>query len=274
MKKVILFILFLLSLAPFAFPQRDENSEYRITRNNLLEISIYNEPDLSKTVRVSADGAITFPLLGEVRVEGFTAKELEEKLRDLLEKDYLVNPQVGVFIKEFSKISVLGQVKDPGYYELKAGITMMDAIALAGGFTERADIENIILTRRDGVGRKSSFAINASNISDGNNSNIDLTVHPDDTITVPELGLVSVVGQVRSPGRFSLKSGMTAIEAIALAGGLTDIAAPNGTKLIRISGGTKITFNIPVALILKGSDKNKDIPLKSGDTIVVPESFF
>lgn len=275
MKKILVLLSLSLIFPVLLFSQESENNEYRITRNNLLEISVYNEPDLSKTVRVSAQGAISYPLLGEVSVEGLTAKELEEKLTNLLEKDYLVNPQVGVFIREYSKISVLGQVKNPGSYELKSGITVMDAIALAGGFTDRADYEKVVLTRRDSEGKKASFIINTSDISNEANEGVDLDIHPDDSITVPELGLVSVVGQVKSPGRFNLKVGMTAIDAIALAGGLTDIAAPNGTKLIRVQdNGEKLTFTIPVASILKGGDKSKDAPLKSGDTIVVPESFF
>ncbi len=274
MKKIIIFLFVCLISPALLFSQYAENNEYRITRNNLLEISVYNEPDLSKVVRVSAKGSISYPLLGEVFVEGLTAKELEEKLTSLLEMDYLVNPQVGVFIQEFSKISVLGQVKIPGYYELKSGITVLDAIALAGGFTERADFDNVILTRRDDSGRKTSFTINTSDISSEANRGIDLTLRPDDTITVPELGLVSVVGQVKSPGRFNLKVGMTVIEAIAMAGGLTDIAAPNGTKVIRTQDGKKATYTIPVGSILKGVNRNKDMLLKSGDTIVVPESFF
>lgn len=273
MKKIfITLVLFSWFLPYLTFAQGEK--EYLISKNNLIEISVYNEPDLSKTVRVSARGTITYPLLGEVSAEGLTAKEFEEKLTKLLERDYLVSPQVNVFVKEYSKISILGQVKNPGYYELKSGITILEAIALAGGFTELADYNKISVTRRDDSGGKDNLIVSASEFSGESNRVIDLYAHPDDVITVPELGFISVVGQVKSPGRFSLKVGMTAIEAIALAGGLTDIAAPNATKVIRVSGGKKIIFNVPVASILKGGDKSKDVPLKLGDTIVVPESFF
>ncbi len=254
--------------------EQDGNLEYKINKNDLLEISVYDEPDLSKIVRVSAEGAITFPLLGEISVFGLSTKELEGKLTQALERDYLVNPQVNVFIKEYSKISVFGQVKNPGSYELKSGITVLDAIALAGGFTENADHAKVRLVRRDADGKRQTLILDTDELSSEPNKEQDRTLRPDDAITVPELGMISVVGQVKSPGRFTLRYGMTVIEAIALAGGLTDIAAPNGTKVIRTEEGQKMVFNIPVASILKGSDKSKDITLKTGDTVVVPESFF
>jgi len=161
---------------------------YVIGINDLLEISVYEEKDLSKTVRVSPDGTIAYPLIGNIQVAGLTARGLEEKLTELLEKDYLVNPQVSVFIKEYAKVSVLGQVKKPGAYELRTGMTAVDAIALAGGFT--------------------------------------------------------------------------------------DIAAGNGTKVIRTRGNKKEVRQVPVESILKGGSSSQDVLLEPNDTVVVPESFF
>ncbi len=250
-----------------------KESEYRIAANDLLEISVYQEPDLSKTVRVSSDGTITYPLLGDISVVGLTARRLEEKLRDLLEKDYLVNPQVSVFIKEYAKISVLGEVKRPGSYELKANLTVIQAIALAGGFTEKADQANIILSRGEGA-EKENIPIDTSKIGVESDGNANIALQPDDVIIVGELGMVSVIGKVRNPGRYILKEGMTAIEAIASAGGLTELADGNRTKIIRIENGRKKTINVAVDSILKGGDKSQDVVLKPDDTIVVPESFF
>ncbi|MDD5428456.1 MAG: polysaccharide export protein [Candidatus Omnitrophica bacterium] len=166
----------------------DKGKEYYISEGDLLDINVYDEPDLTKTVRVSHEGTISYPLIGTVSVSGLTAEKLEVKIRDLLEKDYLVNPQVIVLIREYSKVYVMGQVRRPGAYELKAG--------------------------------------------------------------------------------------MTAVEAIALAGGLTDIASPNGTKVIRKKDGKERVFNVPVSSILKGGDASKDVVLERNDTIAVPESLF
>jgi polysaccharide export outer membrane protein len=250
-----------------------KEEEYRISVNNLLDISVYGEPDLTKTVRVSPDGKITYPLLGTVSVAGLTAKELEDKLTELLERDYLVNPHVSVFIKEYAKVSVLGQVQKPGSYELKAGTAIMEAIALAAGFTATADPANVKLIRTVG-GKKETITVDTKRITEEHDKKEDIVLKPNDIIVAEQFGMISVIGQVRKPGRFFLDRKITAIEAIALAGGFTDIASANATKVIRKREGKEEVFNVPADTILKGGDKSLDIVLEPDDTVVVPESFF
>jgi polysaccharide export outer membrane protein len=159
--------------------------EYHICSGDILDVSVYEEKDLSKSVRVSPDGTIDYPLLGNVHVEGLTARELGEKLRELLEKDYLVNPQVNVFIKEYAKIFVLGQVNRPGAYEMKSGLTVVGAIAMAGGLSESAAANNTTLIRAKG-GKKVSMNIPVDSILKGGDTSKDVTLEPGDTINVPE----------------------------------------------------------------------------------------
>jgi polysaccharide export outer membrane protein len=206
-------------------------------------------------------------------VVGLTARGLEERLTVLLEKDYLVNPQVSVFIKEYAKVSVLGEVKKPGSYELRAGTTAIEAIALGGGFTEIANMTDVKLTRVEG-GQKRTIVIDATKITEEGGKKDDVLLKPNDIIVVEQLGMISVVGQVKKPGRFILDKNLTVIEAIALAGGLTEIASANGTKVIRKKNGKEETINVPVDSILRGSDRSKNIYLEPNDTVVVPESFF
>jgi len=246
-------------------------SDYRLSVNDLLDIAVYREPDLSKTVRVSPRGEITFPLLGNLMVAGLTGKELEAEITALLAADYLVSPQVSVFIKEYSKISVLGEVKRPGAHELKSGMTLIEAITLAGGFSDKADLANISLTRVKEEEEKEERLID---ITPPQAAERGITLRPNDVIVVGELGMVSVIGKVRNPGRYSIEQGMTAVEAIALAGGFTETAAENNVKVIRVQGGRKQVFGVPVGSILRGGHQDKNIPLKSDDTIMVPESFF
>lgn len=255
--------------------QNNLNDEYRICANDLLEISVYNEPDLDKTVRVDAKGVISYPLLGNIQIMGLTSKELEKKLTELLEQDYLVSPQVSVFIKEYAKFSVLGDVGKPGAYELKAGYTVMDGIALAGGFTVKSNPKDVKVVRIKGE-NKETISIDADEIVAQNHREKDILLQPGDLIIVGELSeataFVVVLGQVKRPGRYEFKEGMTVVEAIALAGGLDVNAAGNSTKLVRTKDEKKRTINVKVDSILNG--KAKDIPLESEDTIVVPESFF
>jgi len=277
MFKFIGFLLISLILLPNAvFAQiipGNTDSEYRIAVSDLLEISVYEEPDLTKVVRVAADGTISYPLLGNIFIKGLTAKELETKITEMLAKDYLVNPQVSIFIKEHSKISVLGAVEKPGAYELKTGLSIIDAIAMAGGFTEKAD-KTKVRRIREKEGKKETIEINVNTIAKDVYAGKEIMLEPGDVIIVEELGTISIVGQVDKPGRYDLKDGMTVIDAIAIAGGLTDIAAGDGTKVIRSEKGKKQIFRVPITSIIKSGDKSQDVLLRPDDTIVVPESFF
>lgn len=256
--------------------QEDSESEYQISQDDLLEISVYEERDLSKTVRVDADGKINYPFLGNVSVVGLTATELGAKLTELLSRDYLINPQVTVFVREHAKISVLGQVQRPGTYELQTGLTVMDAISLAGGFTGQANSDDIKLVRIKKGEEKETININANDIITKKEE--DVILKSGDLLVVGGLSeasnFVTILGQVKRPGRYNWKKSMTAIDAIAMANGLTDIAAANGTKIIREKEGKKQVFIVPVGSILQGTRKSRDIPLEPDDIIVVPESFF
>ena len=274
---LFLLLTILLSFSVTILAQEKEKSEYRISVNDVLEISVYEEPDLKKTVRVAADGTISYPLLGNILVRGFTAKEVEDKITDMLMQDYLVNPSVSVFIKAYSKISVLGQVRNPGSYELKTGLTVLDAIALSGSFTDQANAGDVRLVRTKGD-EKVTINIDANEIIQTGSREKDIALEPGDVVIVGELSesteFVVVLGQVRSPGKFSFKKGMTVVDAIALSGGLTEIAGANGTKVIRREDDKEVTIQIPLGSILKGADRRRNVILKPGDTIVVPESFF
>jgi len=274
MRKIILsFILVALFLMP-AFAEVDkDNTDYRVGKNDVLEISVYNEPDLNKTIRVSPEGTISFPLLGNIPVIGLTAKELEAKIADMLSGDFLLNPQVTVFIREYSKVSVLGQVQKSGAYELKSGTTIIHAIALAGGFTDGADPEKVKLIREEN-GEKKTRVVDTLSITEDMDGENDVLLLPGDVIVVDKLGTISVVGQVKKPGRYDLRKDSTVIDAVALAGGLTELAAANDTKVIRMEGGKKRVFRIPIGSIMQGEQQSKDIKLRPDDTIVVPESFF
>ena len=282
MKKTIfnIFIsLFFLHLVSYA--RENVSTEYNISPNDLIEISVYEEPDLAKTVRVAEDGTISYPLLGVISVSSSTAKELEKKIAELLMRDYLVNPQVSVFIKEYAKFSILGQVRSPGSYELKSGLRVMDAIALAGGFSAKANAEDVKIVRME-EGAKQTININTNNIAGKEDKGNNIILQGGDLLIVGETMSESstaysvlVFGQVRSPGRYPFRKDMTAVEAIALAGGLKDTAAGNSTKVVRTSeDGKKQIFTVPVGSILNGINTKRDIVLQPDDTVIVPESFF
>jgi polysaccharide export outer membrane protein len=132
---VIIHSLILLS-SSYAVSETDPDiSGYKVGAENVLQIDVYygRDREISRKVRVSSQGRINFPLLGEVDVAGLSVAEVEKKLTDLLDKDYLVNPQVSVFIEKYSTVSILGQVMEPGSFEIKGSLTLIELISLAGG---------------------------------------------------------------------------------------------------------------------------------------------
>ncbi|MCX5680905.1 MAG: polysaccharide export protein [Candidatus Omnitrophica bacterium] len=164
-------------------------AEYIIGPENVLQIDVYyGKPDdkISQKVRVSSDGQITFPLLGEVQVSGLTVSELEKKLTDLLEKDYLVNPQVTVFIEEYSNVSILGEVDKPGSYPIKGKMTVVELISAAGGFTKIASPNEVKVIRTMSDGTKQETRVRVYNIMRRGNQKDDIQLQSGDVVVVPE----------------------------------------------------------------------------------------
>jgi polysaccharide export outer membrane protein len=162
----------------------DPNSKaYKIGPRDVLEVTVFKVPDLSKVVQVSESGAFSFPLVGEVRAGGRTSREVEQDLTKLLGAKYLQNPQVGVFVKEYNsqRITVEGAVKKPGVYPIVGGMTLVQAIATAGGFEDKAD-ETILLVRQTD-GKSSGGRFDVANIRQGKERDVQL--EPGDVIVAP-----------------------------------------------------------------------------------------
>ncbi|MDD5136115.1 MAG: polysaccharide export protein [Candidatus Omnitrophica bacterium] len=166
-----------------------ERTEYKLQPTDVITITVHGQPDLTTKTRITADGYISFPLLGKVSIAGLTVPELEQKLKELLEKDYLVNAQVIAFIEVYNarQVSVLGEVKTPGKYELpgEKDMTLMQAIAMAGGFTKFADITKTKVMRVEN-GEKKTIVINVKSITEKGDKDKDITLQAEDIVVVPE----------------------------------------------------------------------------------------
>lgn len=251
-----------------------QSAEYRIASHDEVQINVYGEPDLTKTARVASDGTISYPLLGRIKVDGLTSQGLEERLSKLLvEGGYIMVPQVSVYVERFSTISILGEVRNPGSYELKGKLGIMDAIAHAGGFTIDADINNIKVLRTEGTEKK-TMQLRLGDVKKGIETT-EIVLRPNDTIYVEKIGKVTVLGEVTRPGTFEMKSQLTVLEAVAMAGGFTDVAAINRTRIIRQDPSSKKKIiNVRVTDIVYRGMKTKDMELLPGDIIYVPETLF
>ncbi len=166
-----------------------QSVQYKLQPGDVLLIKVHDQPDLTTKTRVSSEGFITFPLIGKIKVAGLTEQQLEYKLKTLLEKDYLVSAQVIVFIEEYHprQVSVLGEVKNPGKYDMpeERELTLLEAIALAGGFTKDANIDKTqIIRTKDGY--KQIIYVKVSDITKKKAKELDMPLEPGDIIYVPE----------------------------------------------------------------------------------------
>lgn len=258
--------------------QERYTSDYIIGPRDLLDISVLNMQELSRTVRVSEDGKISLPLLGEIEAEGLTGTGLEKKLSQLLEQKYLQNPQVTVFIKAYQskRVLVMGAVGNTGAYELLGRQTLLQLITQAGGLGEGAGDE-IIVIRQYKDGNTRSLSISKDDLILRGDPDVNIPLQPDDVINVPGgLGMeVFVFGQVKNPGLIKMKrSGeSTLLRAIIQAGGFGEGAKKSGVTIKRIGAdGKEQIIKVNVKDIIKG--KKGDVPLKDNDIIHVPESLF
>lgn len=160
------------------------HQDYRIGIGDLLEIEVYDEPDLTREVRVLTDGRISLPLLGSISAADRTVSELQGEIDRLLGEKYLVNPQVTVFVKEFSSIFVFGEVKSPGSFPLTGRMTVFEAITLAGGFTEVANPEKVKIIRMQD-GSQISFEVNIKNMTRKGDVLEDRELRANDRVIVP-----------------------------------------------------------------------------------------
>ncbi len=268
-------LLLMSALALFAaLPISTHGQEYAIGPGDLLRITVYDNPDLTTETRVSNDGKITFPLVGEIQVNGSTAFDLEKKISKLLADGYIVKPQVSVFIEEYrsKKVSVLGEVAKPGLVVLRGAYSLMEAISDAGGITPNAGdmlfiqrkINKAISGKGDAVNEEDiTITVDLKKLFEEGDVTANVPVTEGDSIYVPRAAFVYVNGEVKNPGAYKITKGLTVLKAITLAGGFTPKAGERRTKVIRKSEKGEDTIRAKM-----------DDLVKPDDIVFVPESLF
>jgi polysaccharide export outer membrane protein len=259
---------------------QEASRDYKIGAKDLLVIRVIGHEDASATVRVSEEGKISMPYLGEVLVTGLTKAGLEKELvQQLASNGIFQSPQVTVFIEEYKSniVSIIGAVRNPGEYELIGRLTLMDLIAKAGGPTGEEGREIIIYRRLNG--NSDSLKIPRDSLLDEGDPDLNVPLQPGDVINVPidRVVRIYVRGQVRTPGMLEVKKSdlpnFTVTKAIAQAGGFSERAAKGSVKILRINAqGNEEIIKVNVRNIEKG--KRPDFKLKEGDVVIVPEGIF
>jgi len=171
------------------------STDYRVGPQDLLEISVFQVPDLNRSVRVNTGGQISLPLIGVVDAGGRTAQELEHLIADKLSQSYLQNPQVSVFVKEYSsqRVTVEGAVKKPGIYSLTGRTTLLQAVVMAGGMDQYANLQGVVVFRVID-GKKMAAVFDFKQIRAGNIE--DPQIYGDDIIVVDQSGTRSALRRV------------------------------------------------------------------------------
>ncbi len=251
-------------LALMIFPSFLFSQDYIVGERDVLKITVYDNPDLTTVARVSGEGTISFPLVGEVKVEGLTIQQIAVRLGELLANGYIVNPQVIVFIEEFrsKKATVIGEVLKPGLYELPGQTTFLELLSRSGGLTKDAG-DKAIVKRKTTQGEQ-SVTIDLRRLIEKGDTSIDLSLQDGDSIYIPKAGFFYVTGEVKKPDAYKFEEGTTVIKAVTMAGGFTDKAAQKRIKIKRKEDGRERTLE-KVGL---------DDLVRLDDVIMVPESFF
>jgi len=268
---------FILSFLPLLSQQVKENEtplksvDYRIGPKDLIEIKVYELPELDQTVRVAEDGTVSLAVIGKVEVNGLTAQELEKKLGELLDQKYTKAAHVTVMIREHQKIAILGAVGRPGLYEMIGPTSLFQLLSEAGGLTPQAGKEIQIL-RETTPGNKERVILNLDEVlKSGQTSSIML--QPRDEIIVPfdQVLTVYVYGEVKTPGAITYQESkkITLLQAIARAGGLTEWANGIQVMIKRKDPKTGQDKNLWYNLKKVVEGKKPDIYLQDGDIIIV-----
>jgi polysaccharide export outer membrane protein len=272
MRPIRFAVLLLLMCAALAQAQ-DTAPQAVIGVADQLEITVLGAPDFSRSLRVSEAGAIRLPFIGEVEVRGMTPRQAEAKLTSLLDGQYVVDPQVSVEIKEprSRTYSILGAVQRPGQVQMLESVTLVSAIAAAGGL-DLGRAGSSALIQRLG---KDQMKVNLQDLFFKGDLTLDIPILPGDIISVPERVALSffVVGDVTNPGPFEFpkEQGMKLSRALAMAGGPTKTSKMKDSLLVRQqSDGSVERIALDMGRVLKGKDP--DFDLRPNDLLFVPGS--
>jgi polysaccharide biosynthesis/export protein len=263
-----------LALLATASPAQSQSAgDYQIGPQDVLTIQVFDQADLGGKYTVETDGTFSFPLIGRVKAGGMTLRAFEVELKAKLADGYFRNPQVTVAVEQYrsQRVFVMGEVRAPGPVALTGGMTLIEALSRAGSTQPTASGEVAVVRAAQGakgpvmpneesgteVFRASIRALESGSLS----QNIEL--RDGDTIFVPRAEIAYVFGQVKNPGGYALQKDTTVLQALSLAGGVTENGAMNRVRIVRIVAGVKKEIKVNLTDIVK-----------AGDTIIVPERYF
>jgi polysaccharide export outer membrane protein len=252
-----------------------QSTSYVVGPQDVLVVTLWDQPDLSGKFTVQGDGTFTFPMIGQVKAAGLTLPQVEAGLKERLSPAYFKNPQLNVAVEQYrsQRIFIVGEVRQPGAYPLSGNMTLIEALAQAGSTSADAAGHAVIVHRPlDGARTSPTIRIGEANtdvvrvelkeLETGALAN-NLQLRDGDTIFVPRAETAYIFGQVRSPGGYVINKATTVLQALSLAGGVTDRGSTTRVRVIRVVDGAKKEIKVRLSDLVQ-----------AGDTIMVPERFF
>ena len=255
MKKSLSLFLSALCLLFMATMARAAN-DYAMATGDLLRITVYDHPDLTTETRVSENGSILFPLIGEVPLGGVTAQEASGRIAKALQAGgFIPSAQVNVVVLEFKgqEVSVLGYVNRPGKFPLQKSSKITDILALAGGVVPSGADTLVLLTKRSGATERKEIDLLA--LFQGGGDALNLDVVNNDILYVSREPRFYIYGEVQRPGVFRLEKDMTVVQALSVGGGLNTRGTQKGIRVMRRdAAGTMQIMEVQLSDMLRADD--------------------
>jgi polysaccharide export outer membrane protein len=239
-----------------------------IASGDQLHVRVFDTPEMDQHPRVTDAGNIPLLFVGDVKVGGMTPGDAARTIEAaLIDKQYMLHPHVAVTVDEYGtqQISVMGQVKSPGAYDVTAPEPILSVLSLAGGLTELADRHITIQRHGNPNERVSYFFSNSSDKAFDSN----VLVNPGDTVLVPRAGIVYIIGDVAHPGGYAISTNdgkLGTLQAIAMAGYTNKTAISDGARLVRKTDAGVKEMPLHLASIEKG--KSDDVLLQADDIVL------
>jgi polysaccharide export outer membrane protein len=255
------------------------SDNYLIGPDDVLDVVVWKEDNLTKTCVVDKEGTITLPYIKKVKLAGLTVKGAADLIAARLKDEgYLVNPVVTVSVKEYrsQKIMVFGMVKTPGDYYLKDKTYVLDLLPEIQQSDNANESGKMVILRKKSSGEEESLNVDLRALLLNGDLSQNVEVRGGDKIIISRISSaqqIYVLGEVKNPGPYTVERDMSVLEALRMAGGFTDFANKNKAKIIREENGKKTIRMINLNKIRKG-DKEEDVPLQAGDVLVALKSWF
>jgi len=248
--------------------EKDQISAYVIGSDDVLNIYVFDEPDLNQSTkyRVDADGMVTFALVGRVRAAGRTVREFQDDLIARLAQGYIRNPQLRVDVESYrsQNVYVSGEVRSPGKVPMSGPtMTLVEALALAGSPTAQASAELIVVHPKKAKSGEPTLPdedadavrtkVNIKDLQIGK-AGLGIVLQAGDTVFVPKAQLIYISGMVRNSGSYVLDPGMTVQQAIALAGGMNDRGSDRRITVARMINNKRVVLKVKLTDIVQAND--------------------